>query len=512
MTRKWWTLVAVCAATFMLLLDITVVNQALPAIQEDLGASFIDLQWVLDAYTLPLAALVLTAGALADRYGRRAAFVAGLVIFTGASLLCALAPDPLFLNLARAVQGLGAAIMFAVSLALIAQEFHARERGLAMGIYGATLGAAVAVGPLVGGVLTEALGWESIFYLNIPIGLLAILVTQAKVAESRDPTALPPDWPGVVTLSTALFALVFALLRANVEGWGSSLIVGLLAGSTVLLVAFIVIELRVPNPMLPLGLFRLPSFTGAQVAAFGISASLFSTFLYLSLYLQNILGHSALEAGLRYLPITLLAFFVAPVAGVAMSRVPSRLLLGVGLGAGGLSLILMAGLDPDDEWTALLAGFVLAGFAIGLVNPVIAAIAVGVVPRERSGMATGINDTFRQVGFAVGIAAYGALLVGRGDSKLRELAAGTPATEGETPRLLVEAASSGNLSIALRNFPGQLRDRLAAQANEAFIVGLNDVLIAAGVLCLLSAVASFVLMRERDLVAEPAVSTEPAVT
>src|SRR5215207_9656267 len=209
--RKWWTLIAVSVATFMLLLDITVVNVALPSIREDLGASFTDLQWVFDTYTLTLAALVLTAGSLADRMGRRRLFAVGLSIFTVASLLCALAPDPTFLNLARALQGAGGAAMFAVSLALVAQEFPAgRERGTAMGIYGASIGVAVAIGPLVGGALTDTLGWESIFYLNVPIGIAAIGATYAKLRESRDPNAIRVDWAGVATFSAALFVLVFA--------------------------------------------------------------------------------------------------------------------------------------------------------------------------------------------------------------------------------------------------------------------------------------------------------------
>ena len=231
MARKWWTLIAVSVATFMLLLDITVVNVALPSIREDLGASFSDLQWVVDAYALTLAALVLSAGSLADRVGRRRVFTAGLAIFSVASLLCALAPDPTFLNLSRALQGVGGAVMFAVSLALIAQEFPAgRERATAMGAYGATIGVAVAIGPLIGGALTDGLGWQSIFYLNVPIGLAAIAITRAKLRESRDPHATRVDWPGVVTFTGALFMLVLALVRGNDEGWGSTMIVSLLAG------------------------------------------------------------------------------------------------------------------------------------------------------------------------------------------------------------------------------------------------------------------------------------------
>src|SRR5215217_912908 len=355
MARKWWTLLAVSVATFMLLLDITVVNVALPSIREDLGASFTDLQWVVDAYALTLAALVLTAGSLADRLGRRRVFAVGLGIFTVASLLCALAPDPTFLNLSRAVQGIGGAVMFAVSLALIAQEFApGRERGTAMGIYGATIGVAVAIGPLVGGALTDWIGWESIFYLNVPIGISAIAITYMKLRESRDPHATRIDWPGVVTFSGSLFLLVLALVRGNDEGWGSTLIVSLLAGAGALLLAFLVVERRVSEPMLPLELFKRPAFTGVQLAAFAISSSIFALFLYLKLYLQNYLGLSPFQAGLRYLPITVVSFFAAPIAGALLSRVHARLMLSVGLAGVGVGLLLMSGIHAGSDWTTLL--------------------------------------------------------------------------------------------------------------------------------------------------------------
>src|ERR671911_2343814 len=390
----------------MLLLDITVVNVALPSIREDLGASFTDLQWVVDAYALTLAALVLTAGSLADRLGHRRVFGIGLAIFSVASLLCALAPDPTFLNLARALQGVGGAAMFAVSLALIAQEFTAgRERGMAMGIYGASIGVAVATGPLVGGALTDSLGWESVFYLNVPVGVAAIAVTYMKLRESRDPNATRVDWAGVATFSAALLLLVLALVRGNDEGWGSAPIVSLLAGSGLLLAAFIAIERRVAEPMLPLGLFRRRAFTGVQLAAFAVSGSLFALFLYITLYLQNYLRLSPLEAGVRFLPITLAAVLLRPLPRGLLSRVPARLLLSAGLGMTGVGLLLMSGIQPGSEWTTLLGGFLVAGAGVGLLNPVIGDVAVSVVPKEQSGMAAGINDTFRQVGVAVGIAA-----------------------------------------------------------------------------------------------------------
>jgi EmrB/QacA subfamily drug resistance transporter len=504
MERKWWTLIAVSVATFMLLLDITVVNVALPAIRADLGAGFTDLQWVIDAYALTLAALVLTAGSLADRLGRRRLFAAGLGIFSVASLLAALAPDPTFLNLARALQGVGGAAMFAVSLALIAQEFPAgRERGTAMGIYGATLGVAAAFGPLVGGALVDSLGWESIFYLNLPIGIAAIAVTYLKLRESRDPNATRIDWAGVATFSGSLFLLVLAMVRGNDEGWGSTMIVSLLAGSAALLAAFIAVERRVAEPMLPLGLFRRRAFTGVQLAAFAISGSMFALFLYLTLYLQNQLGYSPLEAGVRYLPLTVASFIAAPIAAALLARVPARVMLSSGLAAVGIGLLLMSGIETGDEWTTLLGGFLVAGAGVGLLNPVIANVAVSVVPKEQSGMAAGINDTFRQVGVAVGIAALGAIFVGRGADAAGELAAGTPAASGERPRELIEAASSGNLDQALAAVSPQAREAVANAAGEGFLAGLNDVLMLGALLSFAGAALALWLVRGREIEREP---------
>jgi EmrB/QacA subfamily drug resistance transporter len=487
-TSKRWTLAIVSVATFMLLLDITVVNVALPSIREDLEASFTDLQWVIDAYTLTLAAFVLTAGSLADRLGRRRVFAVGLVIFALASLLAGLAPDPTFLNVARAVQGLGGAILFAVSLALLAQEFPAgRERATAMAAYGATIGVAVAAGPLVGGALTDWLGWESIFLLNVPIAGTALAVTFLKVRETRDPHASRIDWAGLVTFSGALLLLVLGLLRGNEEGWGSTPIVALLGAAAVLLVAFVVVELRVSEPMLPLELFRRRSFAGVQLAALAVSASMFALFLYLTLYLQSILGYTPLEAGLRYLPITVTIFLVAPIAGALISRVRAQTIMAVGLALSGVGLLLMSGLESDSEWTALLGGFLLAGAGVGLLNPVIADAALSVVPKERSGMAAGINDTFRQVGVAVGIAAWGAIFLGRGADRVSELAAGTPAATGDAPRRLLEQTSSGAV------------DSVGAIAREGFIAGLNEILVLGACLAFVGAALVLWLVREDEI-------------
>ena len=495
-TTKWWTLGVVSVATFMLLLDITVVNTALPAIETDLGASFTDLQWVVDAYTLTLAAVVLTAGSLADRLGRRRVFAIGLGIFSIASLVAGLASDPTFLNIARGVQGIGGAAMFAVSLALIAQEFPAgRERGLAMGVYGATIGLAVAFGPLVGGAIVDSLGWEWIFFLNVPIGIAAIAISYARVRESRDPNATRLDWAGLLTFSSSLFLLVLALIRGNEEGWGSSLIVGLFAAAAVLLVAFVAIERRVAEPMLPLGLFKRPAFTGVQLAAFGISGSMFALFLYLTLYLQNFLGHSPTEAGLRYLPLTVAVFLVAPIAGALLSRVHARVMLSLGLVGAGAGLLLMAGVDATDDWTGLLGGFIVAGAGIGLLNPVIADVSVSVVPKEQSGMASGINDTFRQVGVSVGVAVWGAIFLGIGSSKVETLTGLGP----DRSRDVVEAISSGNLDRALTQVPAGSREQVADAAREGFLAGFNQISILGAVLAFAAAIGAFWLVREHDI-------------
>lgn len=495
-TTKWWTLGVVAVATFMLLLDITVVNTALPAIREDLDASFTDLQWVVDAYTLTLAAVVLTAGSLADRLGRRRVFAIGLGIFSVASLVAGLAPDPTFLNIARGVQGIGGAAMFAVSLALIAQEFPAgRERGMAMGVYGATIGLAVAFGPLVGGAVVDSLGWEWIFFLNVPIGVAAIAISYLRVRESRDPNATSVDWAGLVTFSSSLFLLVLALIRGNEEGWGSSLIVGLFAAAVLLLAAFVAIERRVAEPMLPLGLFKRPAFTGVQVAAFGISASMFALFLYLTLYLQNFLGHSPTEAGLRYLPLTVAVFLVAPIAGALLSKVQARVLISLGLVGAGAGLMLMAGVDATDDWTGLLGGFIVAGAGIGLLNPAIADVAVSVVPKEQSGMASGINDTFRQVGVALGVAVWGAIFLGAGTSKVQELTG----LGADRSREIVEAASSGNLDQALTQVPAGSRAQVADAAREGFLAGFNSISVLGGILAFAAAIGAFLLVRERDI-------------
>jgi EmrB/QacA subfamily drug resistance transporter len=502
MERKWWTLVAVCVATFMLLLDITIVNVALPDIQRETSASFDELQWVIDAYSLALAGLLLAAGSLADRLGRRRTFAAGVGIFSFASLLCGLSGDATLLDFARGLQGIGGAAMFATSLALLAQEFQGRERGTAFGVWGATIGGAVAIGPLVGGALTQAFGWEWIFFVNVPIGIATIVLAETRVRETRDPTATGVDWIGTVTFSGALIALVFALIRGNAEGWGSALILGLLAAAAGLLVVFLLVELRQDSPMLDLTLFRKPTFAGASVVAFALSASMFAMFLYITLYMQNILGFSPLDAGLRFLPLSLISFFVAAAAGPLSERFPKRVFFVVGLVLVGFALLWMGqafrgGLTVSDGWTAMLGGFIVAGIGIGMINPPLAATAVGVVPPQRAGMGSGINTTFRQVGIATGIAGLGAVFQHQVSARATELLAASPIGSGQSGRV-VTAIQSGRIGEVIASAPPQARGVLGRVAKESFIHGLNELFVIGAIVAFVGAASALVLVRSRD--------------
>jgi EmrB/QacA subfamily drug resistance transporter len=498
MERKWWTLLAVCLATFMLLLDITIVNVALPDIAAELDASFSDLQWVIDAYALMLAALLLTAGSLADLLGRRRVFVFGLGCFTFASLLCALSPSALTLILARGAQGIGGAAMFATSLALLAQEFQGRERGTAFGIWGATTGAAVAIGPLVGGALTTGLGWPSIFYLNLPIGAATIVMTLRNVPETRDEEATGVDWAGLVTFSAALFLLVFALIRGNDEGWASTTIAGMLVASALLLAAFVAVERAQPRPMFDFDLFRKPSFSGVSIAAFVLSASMFAMFLYITLYVQTILGYGPLETGLRFLPLTVLSFFAAAAAGKLTARLPARAMLGTGLVLVGGGLLLMRGLDASSQWTALLPGFIVAGIGIGLTNPALANTAIGVVTPARSGMASGINSTFRQVGIATGIAGLGAIFQSQIAARLTTALAGAPGA-GDIAELS-RAVSAGGAPQVLSSTPAAGRPALHEAIDAAFTGGLNDLFLVGALTAFAGAALALALVRRSDFV------------
>jgi EmrB/QacA subfamily drug resistance transporter len=497
--RKWRVLIVVCVAVFMLLLDITVVNVALPDIQKELDTSFTDLQWVVDAYALTLATTLLTAGSLGDRLGRKRVFLVAIAIFTVASTLCGAAQSPTWLILARGFQGIGGAGMFAVSLAIISQEFHGRERGTAFGIWGATIGLAVAIGPLVGGALTTYVGWRWIFFVNIPIGIACVAAGIRELHESRNEEAGSFDLWGLLTLTGGMFAFVLALLRGEDWGWSSGRVIGLLVAAVVLLCSFAWIELHRSDPLLDFRLFKVPTFTGAQTTAFAISSGMFAQFLFLPLYLENVLGYSAVATGVRFLPLSLISFVCAPIAGRLSTRVPVRLLLGGGLALCGGSLLLMWGITLGSNWTTLLAGFLVAGVGIGFVNAPLASTAVSVVEPRRAGMASGINNTFRQVGIATGIAALGAVFQSQIGNHLS--GAGVP------QRLVhpfAQAIASGGGTL-----PGRaITPQTIVLAHSAFISGLNRILVVAAVVLFAGAVLALVLIRQRDFVASGEAAAE----
>jgi EmrB/QacA subfamily drug resistance transporter len=510
MDRRWWTLIAVCTGTFMLLLDITVVNVALPDIQRSLHSSFADLQWVVDAYALTLAAFLLTAGVIGDMFGRRRLFAIGLAVFSVSSLTCGLSTSPLALNLSRGAQGVGGAIMFATSLALIAQAFSGRERGTAFGIYGAVVGGAVAIGPLVGGALTSGIGWRWIFFVNVPIGAIAIVITLAKVVDSADPTSRRIDWIGFITFSASLFMLVFALVEGNSKGWGSATIVSLLVGSGVLMAVFLVVEWRGSDPMLDLDLFKRPAMIGVSMTSFTLSASIFAMFLYLTFYMQDVLGYGPFAAGVRFLPITMLAFIVAPVAGKLTVRIKSRYLLGLGLFLVAVGCGLMTRIGPDSTWTVLLPGFIVAGIGVGITNPVLASASVSVVPPERSGMASGSSSTFRQVGIATGIAGLGAVFLAqiRPDTAraLASTASGRLVLAHGGTRLSA-AIAGGGVREAAASIPGPARHALISAYQIGFTTTLNHLMAIAAVIAGIGAIGALALVRQRDFV--PSYSPAP---
>ena len=512
MDRKWWTLIAVCVGTFMLLLDVTIVNVALPSIQRSLHSSFSDLQWVIDAYALMLAALLLTTGSLADLFGRRRLFMIGLVIFGISSLLSGLAQSPLWLNLARGAQGIGGAAMFSTSLALLGNAFRGRERGTAFGAWGAVTGLAVAIGPVIGGALTTGISWRWIFLVNVPIGVVAFVMCAMKVDESRQDGAPRPDYIGAITFTGALGAFIYALIKANSLGWGSTVIVGCLAGSVILLIAFVAAEvIQGERAMFDLKLFRKPTFNGGLIAAFALSASLFSLFLYITLYIQDVLGYSAFQTGLRFLVLSGVILIVSALAGRLTTQVPIRLLIAPGLLLVGIALLLMRGLTTSSGWTHLIPGFLVAGAGTGLVNPPLASTAIGVVPPQRAGMASGINSTFRQVGIATGIAGLGAVFSHTVRTQIQSLLEHSGRVGAHAAHAIATGVSQGGgPSAGLAKLPPQARPVAVHAVHAGFVAALNDVFLIGAVVAIVAAGLTLVLIRSRDFEAEAALAPRGA--
>jgi EmrB/QacA subfamily drug resistance transporter len=410
-SRKWWTLGAVAFALFMIMLDNTVVNVALPSIQRDLGIGLTELEWTVNAYALTFAVLMLSGGKLADFFGRRRVFLIGLAVFTLSSLVCGLATTGETLIGARTVQGVGAALMLPATLSIISATFPPHQRGMAIGIWAGVSAMALAIGPLIGGVVTEHIHWGWIFFLNVPIGVLGLIVGRLVIRESRDTSDEQRlDLPGLAASAVALFALTFALIEANSYGWGDPVIVALFALSAGALALFVWLELHQRAPMLDLSLFRSSTFAGANVVAMLVTLAMFGVFFFMSIYMQNVLGYSATGTGAAFLPMTILIILIAPAAGRFSDRVGSRWLMTAGMGCLTVSLLVFSRLGLDSTFWDIFPGLVVGGLGMGLVMTPMTAAALGSVPVAKSGVGSGVLNTFRQLGGALGIAVMGAIV------------------------------------------------------------------------------------------------------
>ncbi|MES4890683.1 MFS transporter [Streptomyces sp. NPDC096012] len=509
MEKKWWTLLGVCGGTFMLLLDTTIVYVVMPDVQRDLEASFADLQWVIDGYALALAAFLLTSGTLADRFGRKRLYALGVCVFTFASLLCGVAQSPLMLILSRVLQGIGGSIMFATGLALLAGSFQGKERGMAFGVWGMVTGLASAIGPVAGGLISSGINWRGIFLINVPIGVVVALIIALRVDESKSPFARKLDWPGFVLLTSGLATLVYGLIRAGETSWGNSRAVTGLAVGGVLLVAFLVVEGRSAEPMFDLRLLRIPTFVGGSIAAFAMNGSLFAMFLFLAIYFQEALDYSSLETGLRLLTASLSMLVASLIAGRLSAKIQPRYMIGGGLLLVGAALLLMSGINESTGWEHFIPGLVLGGIGAGLVNPPLASTAVGVVDFSRSGMASGVNGTFRQLGVSAGVAVLGSTFASVIGDRFREGLHGVPELAGRSDQLAA-LTRGGETAQAVHLVPGQYAEKVQHIAATGFVDGLNTLLAISAGLALLGGVLSMALIRPADF--QAAQQPKPAAT
>ncbi len=485
--RKWLPLVAICTGTFMLLIDVTIVNVALPDMALDLGTSFDQLQWVVDVYALALSALVLGAGSLADLYGRRKVYLAGLLLFAAASLACGLAPNAELLIVARAVQGIGGAAMLATTIALINTSYEGRDRGTAFGVWGAVVGAAAALGPILGGALTE-LSWRWIFFVNLPISVLAVVVTVLAVQEARQPNAPRPDVPGIALFTLGAGGVVFGLVRAAADGWSAPAAWGPLVGGLLVLGAWVLVERGRRAPMLDVSLFANRSFSGIMLGALLLNGAAFSASLYTSLWLQSVLGLSPLQGGLVFIPLSACSFVVAAFAGRFLQTMAPRLVLGGGLVIIGVASLLLALVNADSSWTVLVPGLAVLGIGVGVANPTLASAALATVPRERSGMASGAVNTARQLGFALGVAVLGSVFTAQATSALRDGGAPDPAGTAS-------ALTAGQAGQLIGSAPAEQRAGLADLLDSAYAAGLRDVFLVCAAAAFVGGVLVFWLVR-----------------
>jgi EmrB/QacA subfamily drug resistance transporter len=493
--RKWLPLVTVCLGTFMLLIDVTIVNVALPDMAKDLKTSFGSLQWVVDAYALTLAALVLGTGSIADLVGHRRAYIAGLAVFAVASFACGIAPGSGTLVAARAVQGVGAAAMFATTFALLNSNYTGRDRGTAYGMWGAVAGASAAVGPIIGGLLTEAASWRWIFFVNLPVSVLAIVLCVAVLKDVHAPVRGRVDIVGMVTFTAAAGALTYGLIRANEYGWSPPATWLWLVAAPILLAAFVVVERRTAAPMLDLALLRNRSFVGVLLAGFVLTFAAFASFTYTSIWLQSVLGLSPIQAGLTGLPLSLAAFAVSAGIGRFLHGSRPGPIIGGGMifiGIGGLVGGLLV--HGDASWPALMPGFLLIGIGVGLATPTLSSAAMSAVAIERGGMAAGAVNTARQLGFAFGIAALGSVFATRAEHILSDH--GVPAADRAA-----RALAGGQAPVLLRTAPDGARGALDSALHAASVGGVQWTFLISGIAGVLAGLAVLVLIRPRPAAA-----------
>jgi EmrB/QacA subfamily drug resistance transporter len=470
---KWWTLAAMCFALFMIMLDNTVMNVALPSIQSDLGASISSLEWVINGYSLSFAVLLATGGRLGDILGRRRMFLVGVVLFALSSATAGLAPSTTALVVSRITQGVGASLMMPATLSIITNAFPPAERGRAIGTWAGVSALALALGPLLGGFLTEHVSWRAIFYLNIPVAAGAVATALFAVRESRDETVgREIDWGGTAVLTAGLTAGVLALIEGNSWGWGSERIIALIAASIVFLAVFAWMEGKVRAPIVQFEFLRNRDFVGAVTVAFIISFAMLGMFFFMALYIQNILGYSPLEAGIRFLPTTLVIMVVAPIAGRMTDRIGARPPIVAGLAIVAVSLFMQAQISDTSGYGSLLVPFILMGLGIGLTMSPMSTAAMNAVEVTKSGLASGLLSMSRMVGGTFGVAVLGAIFQGHSKAALEQGLHGaglSPAQIGS----MSEQLGSGGLQQTLDAMPPQVAHQAAGAAHDAFISGLT---------------------------------------
>jgi EmrB/QacA subfamily drug resistance transporter len=509
-----------CFALFMIMLDNTVMNVALPSIQEDLGAPISSLEWIVNGYTLSFAVLLATGGRLGDILGRRRMFLTGVVLFAASSATAGLAPSTTALVISRVTQGVGASLMMPATLSIITNAFPPQERGRAIGTWAGVSALALALGPVLGGFLTEHVSWRAIFYINIPVAAAAVAATIFAVRESRDETVgREIDWAGTAVLTAGLTAGVLALIEGNAWGWGSTRILLLIGASLVLLATFLVVEGRVRAPIVQFEFLRNRDFVGATLVAFIISFAMLGMFFFMALYIQNVLGYSPLEAGVRFLPTTLVIMVVAPIAGRLTDRIGPRPPIVAGLAVVAVSLFLQSRIDMSSGYDDLLVPFILMGLGIALTMSPMSTAAMNAVANEKAGLASGLLSMSRMVGGTFGVAVLGAIFQSHGHSSLESSLSGLnlPASQIDS---ITDQLGSGGLDQTLAAMPHGQAEQVGEAAREAFITSLSLSIGISAAVAAAGAVLAVFLIRSKARAeapapvpvpdAEPAAPAQPA--